>query len=95
MRYSRRLERVESRLPAPRESHVSWLMSLPEDDRLMLLQAMFLVVRLEEAGLGMSSEEFARECQSHESRVMAICRLCNVDVGRVTPLLWEWGHRRG
>ena len=93
MRYSRRLERVESRLPAPRESHVSWLMSLPEDDRLMLLQ-MFLVVRLEEAGLGMSSEEFARECQPHESRVMAICRLCNVDVRRVTPLLWEWGHRR-
>ena len=92
MRYSRRLERVESRLPAPRESDVSWLMSLPEDDRLMLLQAMFLVVRLEEAGVGPSTEEFQRELQPHESRIMAICRLAQVDARRVTPLFWEWGR---
>ena len=90
MRYSRRLERIENRLPAPRQGFVSWVMSIPEEERIMFLYVLWSIARFEEAGVGLLSEEFQREMQPHESPMAAMCRLCEVEYRRVIPHLETW-----
>ena len=93
--HSVRLQRIERGLPAPRENFVSWVRSISEEEQIMFLYVVWSIARFEEAGVGLLSEEFHREMQPHESPIAAMCRLCGVDARRVTPLFWEWGHRRG
>jgi hypothetical protein len=91
-RHSVRLGRIERGLLAPRATFVSWVMSLPEDDQVMFLKVVWMMGKFEDAGIGLLSEEFSRELQPKESPIMAMCRLCEVDVRRVQPLLEQWGR---
>ena len=90
MRHSRRLARIENRLPAPRQGFVSWVMSMPEEEGIMFLYVLWSIARFEEAGTGLLSEEFQRELQPHESPIMAMCRLCQVEYRRVIKHFEEW-----
>ena len=90
--HSVRLQRIERGLPAPRENFVSWVMSIPEEERIMFLYVLWSIARFEEAGVGLLSEEFQREMQPHESPIAAMCRLCEVEYRRVIPHLETWGR---
>ena len=93
MKHSRRLERIENRLPTPRKNFVSWVRSIiPEEERTMFLYVLWSIARFEEAGMGLLSEEFQREMQPHESPIAAMCRLCEVEYRRVIPHLETWGR---
>lgn len=92
--HSKRLKHIERRLPAPRQSFVSWVLSLAEPDRTDLLYVLWSMTRFEEAGVGLLTEAFASELEPKESPMMGLCRLCQVDYQRMRPLLEKWSYER-
>ena len=77
--YAIRLAKIEARLPKPRIGFTAWVLGKAKEDQVMILKFFWMHAQFEKAGVGFLSNEFQRELQPHESPVMALCRLSDID----------------
>jgi hypothetical protein len=91
MRHENRLAKIEANLPpdprivaeAEAMAWAEWLSKQPPDDAVMWLSCW---ATLGELGI----DAITPMCQSHESPLMAICRLCEWDYRRILEMSNEW-----